>query len=518
MNTLAELIRTHGANQPEVTAFHFGDQAISYGELDARSNRVANALREAGVGAGDRVAILDKNGVEYFELLFATAKLGAVTVAINWRLAPREIAYIVDDSQARVMVFGAEYADTMTAISDSMSRVAKWVVIGDDDRFSDFGAWRDASSDSDPQVVTSGADIAFQVYSSGTTGMPKGVLLANENLFSLLPTSSQIWGIDASSINMVAMPLFHIGGCGWALVGLFHGCTSVLVREVDPAQLIELIGKYRVTHAFVVPALLQFMQRMPNAASGNYESLRLMIYGASPISEQVLAGAVRLMGCGFAQAYGLTETTGAIVTLPPEDHDLNGPNRHRLRAAGKPHDNVELRIVDPDTGEDLPLGTPGEIWTRSGQNLVGYWQEGRQEPPPVNEDGWLRTGDIGYFDADGYIYIHDRLKDMIITGGENVYPAEVENALMNHPAVADVAVIGIPSEKWGESPFAIVVPTSESAADEAEILGFARDNLAHFKVPVGIDFRAEIPRNASGKVLKKDLRAPYWAGQSRAVH
>ncbi|WP_428266087.1 AMP-binding protein [Haliangium sp.] len=450
--------------------------------------------------------------------LFGAAKIGAVNVAVNWRLAPPEIAYIVNDSQARVFVFGAEYADTVAAIADSLTGVDKLIVIGDDDRFESFHGWRDAASDSDPGVTGTGPDIAFQVYSSGTTGNPKGVLLSNDNIFSLLPASSTMWGVDSSTVNMVAMPLFHIGGCGWALVGLFHGCTSVLVREIDPAQIIELIGAHAVTHAFVVPALLQFMQMVPTAATGNYESLRLVVYGASPISEMVLAGAVRLMRCRFAQAYGLTETTGAIVTLPPEDHDLDGPNRHRLRAAGKPHDNVQIRIVDPDTGADLPQGTPGEIWTKSLQNTAGYWQAGEVIDPPISADGWLRTGDIGYFDQDGYLYIHDRLKDMIITGGENVYPAEVENVLMHHPAVADIAVIGIPSEKWGESPFAIVVPADSAEANESDILGFARERLAHYKVPVGIDFRAEIPRNPSGKVLKKDLRAPYWVGQSRDVH
>jgi len=241
----------------------------------------------------------------------------------------------------------------------------------------------------------------------------------------------------------------------------------------------------------------------------------MIVYGASPISEPVLAGAVRLLGCRFAQAYGLTETTGGIVTLPPEDHALTGPHLHRLRAAGVANPGVELRIVSTESGADLPVGEPGEIWTRSRQNMVGYWRNEEATRATITEDGWLRTGDVGYFDGDGYLYIHDRVKDMIISGGENIYPAEIENVLMKHPQVADVAVIGIPSEVWGESPFAVVV--ARGALDVPELLVFARQHLAKFKVPVGVELRAVLPRTPTGKLLKRELRAPHWQGRSREV-
>jgi acyl-CoA synthetase (AMP-forming)/AMP-acid ligase II len=518
MTTIASVIRTHAVNRPDAVSLLQDGAAVTYAELHARSNRVASALRAAGVGAGDRVAFLDKNSIEYFELLFGGAKLNAVSVAVNWRLTPSEIAYIVNDTQATVFVFGAEYADLVARIAGDLTTVETLLVVGDDARFASYAAWRDAGADVDPGIEAAGSDVAIQVYSSGTTGHPKGVMLSNDNLFSLLPTSSRAWGIDASAVNMVALPLFHIGGSGWAMVGLFNGCSSVIVREADPPGLIRLIGRYRITHAFLVPVLLQFMQAMPGAVDADYSSLKLVIYGASPISEQTLAGAVRLMRCKFAQAYGLTETTGAIVTLPPEDHAPDGPNRHRLRAAGKPHGNVELKIVSPDTGKEMPVGEPGEIWTRSRQNMVGYWRMDEATTATLTADGWLKTGDIGYFDSDGYLYIHDRLKDMIVSGGENVYPAEIENVLMMHASVADVAVIGIPSEKWGESPLAIIVPARGATIDEKEILAFARQHLAGFKIPAGVELRPEIPRNASGKVLKKVLRAPYWKGRGRRVN
>ncbi|EYF07502.1 long-chain-fatty-acid--CoA ligase [Chondromyces apiculatus] len=517
-STLASVIRTHAAERPGAVALIQDDEAVTYKELHARSNRVAQALQACGIGPADRVAFLDKNGIAYFELLFGAAKLNAVLVAINWRLTPREVEYIVNDAEATVFVFGAEYADMAAALARELKRVKKFVVIGANDRFEPYARWRDAAGSTDPGIEAAGSDIAFHVYSSGTTGHPKGVMLSHDNLFSLLPASSANWKVDASSVNMVALPVFHIGGCGWAMVGMFNGCTSVIVRDVQPAALIDLIGKHRITHAFLVPVLLHVMQLAPNAARGDYSSLKLVVYGAAPISEEVLGGAVKLLGCGFAQAYGLTETTGAIVTLPPEDHDLEGLHRHRLRAAGKPHAGVEVKIVAPQTGEELPVGTPGEIWTRSRQNMVGYWRLEGDSATSMTGDGWLKTGDIGYFDGDGYLYIHDRLKDMIITGGENVYPAEVENVLMKHETVADVAVIGIPSEKWGESPLAVVVPVKGAVVNEKDLLAFARKYLAGFKVPVGIELRAELPRTPSGKVLKKDLRAHYWEGCTRAIN
>ena len=517
MTTISSVIRTHAADRPDGIALVCGDQSLTWAELHSRSNRAADALRRAGVGAGDRVGFLDKNCNEYFELLFAAAKLGAVLVAVNFRLTAREVGFIVNDAEARVFVVGAEFMPLVAELAGALETVQTLVVIGGDASQTSYAAWRDAGADVDPGVAIAGTDVAFQFYSSGTTGNPKGVLLSHDNVFGLLPTSARMWGVSGDSVNLVALPLFHVGGGGWAMVGMFHGCKSVVVRDVDPTGLIKLIGQHRISHAFLVPVLLHFMQQVPAAATADFSSLELVVYGASPISEPVLAGAVRLMGCKFAQAYGLTETTGAIVTLPPEDHDPQGPHRHRLRAAGKPHEGVELKIVGPDTGNELPVGVPGEIWTRSSQNMLGYWRNAEGTAASVTADGWLKTGDIGYFDDDGYLYIHDRVKDMIISGGENIYPAEVENVLMKHPCVADVAVIGIPSDVWGESPFAVVVARPGATVDPQELQAFARQHLARFKVPVGVSVIAALPRTPTGKLLKRELRAPFWHGRERAV-
>jgi long-chain acyl-CoA synthetase len=381
----------------------------------------------------------------------------------------------------------------------------------------DYETWLSDFPTTDPGTPSTDDDVAFQLYSSGTTGRPKGVMLSNRNFFSLLPVTKDMWEFTPDTVNLVAMPLFHIGGGGWATAAMYQGCTSVIVRDLDPAALVKLIGEQGITNAFLVPAVLQFMLMIPGVDEADFSTLRVIVYGASPISEEVLARSVTVFGCKFWQAYGLTETTGAVVNLPPEDHDVNGPNKHRLRSCGVAGPGVELRIVDPDTMQDLPPNEVGEIWIRSGQVMVGYWHMPEETAKSITEDGWFRSGDAGYLDEDGYLFIHDRVKDMIVSGGENVYPAEVENVLMGHPAIADVAVIGVPHEKWGETAKAVVVRTPGAEVSEQEIIDYARERLARFKCPTSVDWVDALPRNPSGKILKKDLREPYWAGRDRRV-
>ena len=280
----------------------------------------------------------------------------------------------------------------------------------------------------------------------------------------------------------------------------------------------KLIPEKRITHAFLVPAVLQFMLAVPDVDKGDFSSLKVFVYGASPISEDVLARSVKTFGCRFWQAYGLTETTGAVINLPPADHDPDGPNKHRLRSCGIPGPGVEVRVVDATTHTDMPINEVGEIWLRGPQVMKGYWKMPDATTEAIVDGGWFRSGDAGYLDADGYLYIHDRVKDMIVSGAENVYPAEVENALMSHPAIADVAVIGVPHDKWGETVKAIVVRKAGVEVTEQEIIEFSRERLAKFKCPTSVDWIDVLPRNPSGKVLKKDLRAPFWAGRERNVN
>ena len=517
--SLAELIRNHATERGDSPCLTFEGRTLTYRDLDQRSNQVANALAAEGVGAADRVAILDKNSVEYFELLFGGSKVNAANVAVNWRLAPPEISGVLQDSQAKVLVVGQAFVDVLDAIAQDLAAIKKIVVIGGHGGYESWDDFVDGQPATDTGITPTAEDVGFQLYTSGTTGLPKGVMLTNANLFSMLPTAAPDWGFDETSVSLVVMPLFHIAGSGYAVVGMFVGGHNVMLREVDPGAILKMIGEYNVTNLLAVPAILQFMLMVPGKEDFDYSTLRSVLYGASPISVEVLSGAIRLFaGARFSQAYGMTETTGGIVSLPPEDHDPDGPNAHRLRAAGKPNANVELRIVDPDTQQDVPQGEVGEIWTRSNQNMLGYWNKPDETANTITSDGWLKTGDAGYLDADGYLYIHDRVKDMIISGGENVYPAEIENCLMSCPGVADVAAVGIPSDKWGEAVHAFVVKAPGADPKPEEIISYARENLAHFKCPSSVDFIDALPRNPSGKILRRELRAPFWEGRERGVN
>ncbi len=518
ITNLAGIVRVHGTEQENKPALVLGDKTLTWKQLYARSCQMAQALRAAGVGPQDRVAFLDKNSIEHFEVFYGCAMLNAVSVDINWRLAPPEVTFVVNDSEAKVFIVGPDFVPILEAIADQLTHAKTIIVIGGHPKYEDYEAFVARQQAVDPGVEAGDDDVAFQLYSSGTTGRPKGVMLTWSNFSALLPMAKDAWMFTADSVNLVAMPLFHIGGSGWATAGQYVGAPSIILREIDPAGLVKLIGLHRITHGFMVPVLLQFTLMVPDIDKADFSSLKLIVYGASPISDEVLAGSIKAFKCNFMQVYGLTETTGVVTMLWPEDHDLDGPNKHRLRSCGKPVPGVELRIVDAETQTDAAQGEVGEIWLRSPQVMKGYWKMPEATAEAIVEGGWFRSGDIGYLDKDGYCYIYDRVKDMIVSGGENVYPAEVENALMAHPAIADVAVIGVPDDKWGEVPMAVVVRKKDIAVTEQEILEFARTKLAGFKCPKSVVWADALPRNPSGKLLKKDIRAPYWEGRTRLVN
>ncbi len=508
---LTGLLRDRAAEHPDTTAFVHEGERITLAEFDRRVDRVANALRDSGVRPGDRVAILDKNSLPYVELLFGAARAGAVQVPVNYRLAPDEVAYIVDDAKAPVLVAGAEFVPVLDAVAGRLRHTKRIIVAGGADHaYEDYAAWTDREA----TPVDEPGEVFVQLYSSGTTGLPKGVMLTHANFLALLPMVDDLWDLRPDSTLMVAMPMYHIAGCTLAVGAVFAGIPGVIMREPDPVGIARAIEAHRVTHVFLVPVILLMMQQLPQVRETDLSSLKLLIYGASPISDEVLAGAMRLLpGTDFMQVYGLTETAGAITYLPPADHV---PDGSRLRSAGVANPSTELSIIDPATGEDLPPGEVGEIVCRSPQNMLGYWSLEQATKDTLLEGGRLRTGDVGHLDEDGYLFIHDRVKDMIISGGENIYPAEVENVLMSHPHVTDCAVIGVPDDKWGETPKAIVVLDAD--VDGPELIGFCRARLAHFKCPTSVDRVEAIPRNPTGKVLKRTLREPYWEDQTRAVH
>ena len=514
ITTLADISRCWATTAPDRLALTAGDRTWTYGEIDTEAQQVAQGLIDLGLGAGDRIAYLDRNTPEYFMHLFGGAKINAVSVAVNWRLAPPEMEYIIDNADARVLFVGEEFLGHLDRMS--LPKVELVVVIGDPGAsgHASYADWVARFDAIEPAVPITGGDTCYQLYTSGTTGLPKGVELTNDNFLATMETGREAWRFDSTAVNLVAMPLFHIAGSGWALAGMLNGAHTVMTKEVNPLEIIELIPRHRITHALLVPAVLQFVLAVPGASDADFSSMRSLVYGASPISEAVLVGSMSLFGCAFMQAYGLTETTGGVVQLDPEDHDPGGDRAHLLRAAGRPWGDVELRIVDAESQRDVADGQVGEVWVRSAQVMKGYWKN----PDATRDaivDGWFRTGDAGY-QRDGYLYIHDRVKDMIVSGGENIYPAEIENALMRHEGIADVAVIGIPSDQWGETVMALIV-RSDADLDEHDVIDFARTQLAGYKVPRSVQWIDALPRNPSGKVLKTELRAPFWEGRDRQV-
>ena len=525
--TVAGLIRRLARSQPDHEMLMEGRVRRTWSEEYRRAARVAQACRRDGVVEGDRLALLDRNGLTYFDLLFGGALMGAVNVAVNWRLAPTEMAAIIDDAAARILVVHADYVPALAQMQSDLPAVERIVVVDDPDapgppcpdrRAVTYAQWLEGCPDTDPGHLGRPEDVSMQLYTSGTTGLPKGVMLTNANLSTAVSEAGRTFGITADTVSLVAMPLFHIGGSGWALCAMSRGGRSVILRDVDTVRLLELIEEEHISEMFVVPAVLMLLLVAPTLESTDLSSLRHVFYGASPISEDVLVRCMAVFGCGFNQVYGMTETTGAITALGADDHDPGGPRQHLLRSAGRPHPGVEIRIVDPDSCLDTQVGDVGEVWTRSPYNMAGYWGKSEDTAATVDPEGWLRTGDAGYLDHEGYLYLHDRMKDMIVTGGENVYPAEVENVLLSHPCVGDAAVIGVPDDRWGETVKAVIVPAPGLPFDEASVMAHCRANLAHYKAPTSVDVTDVLPRNPSGKILKRELRAPYWVGRARSIN
>ena len=496
MKTVGDALRWRAARHPESVALSVQGRQTSFAELDEGSSRLAAGLVEKlGVHPGDRVAILDKNSDRYLELIFAVAKAGGVMVPVNWRLKPGEVAKVAADAEPRTLVVGDEFAESATEVAcpvlsfDELPR-----------------------GEADPGRDGAEHEVAWQLYTSGTTGLPKGARLTHANVFSMIASLGlELPEMVEGTASLVLSPLYHIGGCGWALLALTRGARCVVVREVVPEQLLATLVEEQVATGMIVPAVLLSLTQLEGVDVCDFAALRNVCYGASPISQSLLEASINIFGCRFTQLYGLTETTGAITALRHEDHQGG-----RLLSCGRAMFGGEVRIVD---GDDrlLPAGQVGEIVYRGPNLMEGYWRR-PEDTAQALRGGWFHTGDAGSADGDGFLYIRDRIKDMIVSGGENVYPAEVESVLSGHPAVADVAVIGVPDERWGETVKALVVRRPGAGLGGEELVEWARSRLAGYKRPRLVDFVAAIPRNPSGKILKHELRERYWAGEERRVH
>ncbi|MGE2732275.1 long-chain-fatty-acid--CoA ligase [Mycolicibacterium vaccae] len=498
---------------PDAEAMVYLERSWTWAQWNDRIRRLAGALKERGIQRGDVVSFLDMNHPACIELTFAAASLGAATAIFNFRLAADELDYVINDSGAKMLIVGAEFKPVIDKIADKLPNIEHIVTVtpeGDDD----YEALLASAEPVERSDDVDASDVAIIMYSSGTTGRPKGVQIAQQNLIAHTVNNQDGYEFGDGDKSMVSMPLFHVGGSSWIQFGIHAGVPSVMTRVVDGATLADAILK-GANRTFLVPAVLATVLEAGEDAVKLFGALKTFGYGAAPMPLPLLRQALKAWpDTEFIQVYGLTEVCGVISRLMPEDH-RSTDRPERLQSAGRLTNNAELRVVDPETLEEVPTGQQGELWFRTDQLMKGYHNKPDATREAITEDGWFRSGDIGHVDEDGYIFVEDRLKDMIISGGENIYSIEVERVLAEHDAVVDVAVIGVPDDKWGEAVKAVVVTSSD--VSEQDLITFARERLAGYKCPKSIDIVDELPRNPTGKILKKELRKPHWDGRERAT-
>ena len=487
------------------------DRRCSFGEFELRTNALARGLQAAGLNMGDRVAVLNHNAIPNVEIFWGTMKAGGIAVPVNIRLAPPEVGEILLDADPSMIVVGEDYLSKIPLKDFSFKRDQMYVIKGKG-AYQDYEKLIAGYSNDRVETATTDENVAMLIYTSGTTGKPKGVMWTHKNLFSSAQASAISRGTRVDDVALVAAPVYQAAGVATVCSSTYRGNTVVLINRFDPSDYLAAIEREKVTTAFVVPAMLQKLLECPDIDRFNLDSMKTICYGSAPMPVETLKQAMKRFGWSFMGACGATETSsGYIAFLPKADHELDGSPEmeKRLHSIGKESINVEVRIFDEQSRE-LTVGEVGEIVLRGTNVMKGYWKK-PEETDKALHHGWYHTGDMGYIDEDGYIYLVDTKQDMIITGGFNIYPKEIENALELHPAVSEAAVIGIPDPKWGETPLAFVVLRKDGRAPQAaELMDFLRGRLASYKLPKGgIRYIDHLPRNAAGKLLKRELKRLY---------
>lgn len=511
---LTDFLAFRATERPDATAWIFLDRTWTWAQAWQSVRKCAGGLGAEGIGRGDRVAFLDKNNPAILQVTLGGCLTGSATAIINWRLAGDDLDYVINDSGARLLFVGYELADSFDLIRDKLTDVEKVIIVGGDD--DEYEAWLAAAEPADLDPGVTPDDLCLVMYSSGTTGRPKGVTLTQRNL--VVHTQNAGGDIDYSDDDMllIAMPMFHVGGTSYAMFGPATGTAGFIVREVD-GQLLAGAMMAGATHAFLVPAVVAALIQAGPQVMGLFSRLKALSYGAAPMPLPILRTALEAWPTTkFMQVYGMTEMAGVATILDDAAHrDTAHPER--LVSAGQAIPGVEVRVVDPATLNDTAPGVAGELWFRTEQATPGYLGNPAATAELRADGGWIRSGDVGRLDDEGFVFIEDRVKDMIISGGENIYCPEVERVLTEHPAIAELAVIGIPDDTWGESVKAVVAFKPGESATEAELIAFTRERLSSYKCPRSIDIIEALPRNPSGKILKRELRKPYWAGRDRQI-
>ena len=513
---LTQTLRRAAQIHPKRTSTVFGERRRTWSETLNRVERLAGGIAALGAKPGDRVAILASNSDRYFEAIYALIWAGCVVVPSNTRWAPAEHTYAFEDSSPSFLLVDQDFVDMARRLPGFEKD--RTIYMGDEGQ-GDLVSFESLIAGHQPLAdrSTGGDELACIMYTGGTTGWPKGVMLSHKNVLMAYLSFALVCTYEPGVVFLHSAPMFHMAALSSIMSYTSAGATHVILPRFDPAAVVKAISTEKVNMALLVPTMIDFVDRYLQAQPADMSSLRKLIYGASPISEALLRRAMKsLPNAEFYQGYGQTEMAGGVVVLAPEFHTVEGPNARLLRAAGQPCPNTEIRIVDVEMNE-VPRGSVGEIVARGPTVMLGYWRKPEQTQATI-VDGWIRTGDAGYMDEDGFIFLVDRVKDMIVSGGENVYSAEVENALSQHPSILECAVIGVPDEKWGEAVHAIVRLRDGHSLSEDELTAHCGELIATYKRPRSYTFRNEpLPLSAAGKILKNELRKPYWQGQERRI-
>ena len=518
---VSQLLTKSARTFPQNLALVHGPKRLTYAQFNARVNRLANALCRLGIQQGDNVAVLQYNYPEALESIFACFKAGYGAVPINFRLHPKEFAFIIDHSEAKSVILSSEFNKAIIGIRERIPNARHLITLScAQGEILDYEELLSVESDQFRDVDVQPDDLAWLFYTSGTTGMPKGAMLTHRNLIAATMNfyADICPGFGPDDVVLHAAPLSHGSGI-YSLPNIGKAATNVILesKSFDPELIFKTIQEYRVTNMFAAPTMIKLMAESPAVDKYDHSSLRALNYGGAPMLVEDLKQAMARLGPCLVQLFGQGESPMTITYLPHRDHLLDGsPDQmKRLSSAGFPRTDVEVKIFDGDDKELLP-GETGEIVTRSDLVMKGYWRN-PEATAETMKNGWLYTGDMGYMDKKGYLFIMDRSKDMIISGGENIYPREIEEVLIQHEAVREVAVIGIPDPKWGETIKAVVALLPGKSATEEELISFCKNNIASYKKPKSVDFVDELPKNNYGKVLKRDLRARYWKDKERKV-